>query len=128
LGVSELELLCGGLELELGGTELDDLALEEEDLAAGFELLEFGGLLDDVTISIDEDVVIFTWFEKWISVFLMREKELEEFLLEDRLSVIGIISMVPRGSRSLCASATSLLQAATTVKMAASMYPLILVI
>ena len=121
-----MELLCG-TELELCGTELDDLAFEEEDLAAGFELLDSGALLEEVCSVLDDETVISTWFEKWISVFLMREKELEENSLEDELDVL-IISMVPRGSRSLCASATSPLQAATTVKMAASMYPLILVI
>lgn len=57
----------------------------------------------------------------------MREKELEEFLLEDELDVL-IISMVPKGSRLLSASDTSPLQAATTVSNAANMYPLILVI
>jgi hypothetical protein len=62
-----------------------------------------------------------------MSVLLMRGNELEDFP-DDELLFIGMISMVPEGSRSLCASATSLLQAATTMVMAANMYPLILVI
>ena len=127
LGVSELELLCGA-ELELGGTELDDLAFEDEDLVAFFELLDYGVLLDDEGSIFDDETLISTWFEKCISVFLMREKELEELLLEDKLSCIGMISMVPKGSRLLSESDTSPLQAATTVSNAANMYPLILVI
>ena len=114
------------LELDLGGTELDDFAFEDEDLTAGLELLETGALLDDEGASLDENTIISTWFEKWISVFLMRENELE--LLLEVLSGVLMISMVPEGLLSLSVSSTSPLQAATTMKMATSMYPLILVI
>lgn len=114
-----LELLGGSLELELlGSSELDDFG-------AGLELLdETGGLLDDEGAMLDDERIS-TWFEKYRLVLVEYENELEELSVE---SGTLMISIVPEGSRSLCASATSLLQAATTMKMAANMYPLILFI
>ncbi|SIO29599.1 hypothetical protein [Fibrobacter sp. UWB11] len=113
------------LEL-LGGSELDDFASELDDFGTGFELLDSGALLDDEG-SILDDERISTWFEKKMFVIFERENELEELSLSV-LSGTLIISILPEWGSSLCASATSLLQPATTVNNAANMYPLILVI
>lgn len=127
MGASELELLCGALELELGGTELDDFAFEDDDLAAGFELLDSAALLEEDSSKLDDETITSTWFEKKMFVIFERENELEELSLSV-LSGTLIISILPEGGSSLCASTTSLLQLATTASNVANMYPLILVI
>ncbi|SHK49110.1 hypothetical protein SAMN05720759_10378 [Fibrobacter sp. UWB12] len=114
------------LEL-LGGSELDDFASELDDFGTGFELLDSGALLDDEGSILDDDTITSTWFEKKMFVIFERENELEELSLSV-LSGTLIISILPEWGSSLCASATSLLQPATTANKAANMYPLILVI
>ncbi len=112
-----------GVELELE-TELDDSLLDEEtdeELFTVLELLDLTALLEDVGLTLEEDLIS-TWFEKKILVFVERKNISSESLSDEELLLSSMISMDPSGSFVSGAFGLSSLQAATTIpKIAANM-------
>jgi hypothetical protein len=103
--------------LGIAELELEDFALDEEtdeELFSFLELLDFTALLEDVGVTLEDDLIS-TWFEKKILVFVERKNTSSESLSDEELLLSSMISIGFGGSFVSGVFGLSSLQAAATI-------------